>query len=77
VKLWPSIIIVLYEVKSKEQGQTLLLNRNKLPLLTYFTTTIWVVNKKSYKKQKKKVGFELFSNKPIILTVAKGGKGRN
>jgi hypothetical protein len=43
-------------------------------LLTYFTTTIWVVNKKSYKKQKKKVGFELFSNKPIILAIAKGAR---
>jgi hypothetical protein len=50
---------------------------NKLLLLIYFTIIIRVLNKKSYKKQKKKVGFELSLNKPIILSIAKGGKGRN
>jgi hypothetical protein len=50
VKLRPSIITVLQEVRSKEQGQYLITQeKNKLLSLAYFTMIIQVVNKKSYK----------------------------
>jgi hypothetical protein len=55
VKLQPSIIIVLQEVRSKEQGQHLI-NQEKNTFIAYFTATIQIINEKSRKKQKKMVG---------------------
>ncbi len=49
VKLWPLIIIVLQEVRSKDKVDTLLHNKKKKLSLAYFTIIIQVVNNKSYK----------------------------
>jgi hypothetical protein len=37
--------------KTRGQGQHLITSQKELPSLAYFTTTIQVVNKKSYKEE--------------------------
>ncbi len=55
VKLQPSMIIVLQGVRPRGQGHHLITPLKELPSLIYFTTTTQVVNKKSYKEQRRKV----------------------
>jgi hypothetical protein len=53
---------------------TLLFNKKKLPSLAYFITTIQVVSKKSYKEQRKKVGFVVSKQiyHPISMLIQRG-----
>jgi hypothetical protein len=46
-------MIFCNEIKTKEQGQHLIIKK-KLTSITYFITTIQIINKKSHKEQKKK-----------------------
>jgi hypothetical protein len=46
------IIIGIWEVRPRGKVSTLIITPQKeLPALTYFTTTIQIINKKSYKKE--------------------------
>jgi hypothetical protein len=55
MKLWPLIIIIVKELRLKEEGQHFIIQQNELHSLVYFTITIQVVIKKSHKEQIKKV----------------------
>jgi hypothetical protein len=56
---------------------TLLFNKKKLPSLTYFITTIQVVNKKSYKTQRKKVRYVISKQTYCPnYRIIQGGQGK-